>query len=132
MSTDTIVKLEATCDRTGKTETLEVTIAEAQDFQTIRDQKSASAEKLEADLLKIPEDKMPDLILAYKGKVVILGNINPKSDDAMARLLHDVTRNGTIFPKPSVKKRIAKDSKVEDNNASSTTDEVPFAQPAAG
>ena len=100
-----IVELKATCDRTGKTDTLSMTTQEAEVFGKNRQEKEAIAEQLKTELTSLPEDKSPDLIVAFRGKVVALAHINPKSDDALARLLHDVTRDSGLFPKPAVNKR---------------------------
>jgi len=55
--------------------------------------------------------------VAYKGKVVALAQVNPKSDDVLTRLLHEVTKNSNVFPKPIAKKRKSSSVEVKENTA---------------
>ena len=122
-----IVELTAKCDRTGKTEKLPMSTDEAETFGKHRDVKSQTAATLLKELGSLSEGQMPDLIVAYKGKLVIRANVNPKSDDALARLLHEVTRDGDVFPKPATKKRKGTMGGVEE------AEEIPFvSQTASG
>lgn len=115
---ETVVKIDATCSRTGKTETIEIPLSQAEKFHDIRKQRETSAIALTKSLNEVPSEKMPDLIVVYKGQMSIRPNVNPKSDAALARLLHDVTRDETAFPKPTANKRKSKETAVEDNPTS--------------
>jgi hypothetical protein len=106
------VQINATCDRTGKTDSIETTVTEATTFQETRDLRSAAAKALHKELQEIPDNKKPDLVVMYKSKICVLGNVNPKSDDAIHRLLREATKS-SVFPQPSVRKRKTKDSGVE-------------------
>jgi len=110
-----IVELPATCDRTGKVDKISMTTNEAEQFQKLRDRKTEVAKAMLVDLAAVAPGDMPDLVVCFRGKIAITANVNPKSDDALARLLHEVTRDSAKFPKPPQKKRKAVDSAVKGN-----------------
>ena len=110
---DVNVELDATCDRTGKIEKVAMSITEAAQFHETRGARSAAAAALHKELKEIPDNKKPDLVVMYRGQICVLGNVNPKSDASLARLLHEVTTSPQ-FAKPTVKNRKSKETEVKE------------------
>lgn len=91
------VKVEFVCDRTGKTDNVDMPLDAVENFYKNKEERAKTAALLNKELTSLAKEKMPDLIVYFRGRLVVLGNINPKHDNMIERHLHEVT-NHEVFP----------------------------------
>ena len=90
------VEVPVTCERTGKIERVEMTLADAADYQRTLETKKASTLAVEDFLRALPPEQ-PDLIVSFRGKSVVLTTVASNKDSTVLKLLHDLTLSN-IFP----------------------------------
>jgi len=83
------------CDRTEKPFAVQVPVSKYRDFLIYQRYKERTMDKLKAYLLEAKA--LPDLVVVYKGRVVLLPTVHPKQDSLIGRLLNSVV-NDDIFP----------------------------------
>jgi hypothetical protein len=94
--TDFKVEIPLTCDRTGRTERVAMTLDEAANMQKHASLKKEMSETIEGFLKGLPPET-PDLVVMFRGKVVVLNTVLATRDNTVLRLLHDLTQSDT-FP----------------------------------
>lgn len=121
MSNDFEVEVPVVCDRTKKTYMVSMTLDDAaQHMKKIAD-KQANAAEVASFLNGLPYPK-PDLVVMFRGQLVVLPTVVDKKDSTVMRLLHSLT-NSPTFPKPESKprKKSAKNGKRESSPSSTPT-----------
>ena len=94
--TDFKVEIPMTCDRTGRTERVSMSLEEAATVQKHAALKKEMSETIEGFLKGLPPET-PDLVVMFRGKVVVLNTVLATRDNTVLRLLHDLTQSDT-FP----------------------------------
>lgn len=94
--TDFKVEIPLTCDRTGRTERVAMTLEEAASMHKHASLKKEMSETIEGFLKGLPPET-PDLVVMFRGKVVVLNTVLATRDNTVLRLLHDLTQSNT-FP----------------------------------
>ena len=94
--TDFKVEIPMTCDRTGRTERVSMTLEEAANVQKFASVKREMSETIETFLKGLPPE-VPDLVVMFRGKVVVLNTVLAGKDHTVLRLLHDLTQSD-VFP----------------------------------
>lgn len=120
MSDDIKFEVTVKCDRTGKRERLEMATEEGlQDMRKTMQAKKETAADIHDFLNGLPKETVPDLVVMFRGKSVVLPNIVEKNDSTMYRILNDLTRKDDVFPKPPSKPR--NKSKAKEGISNSTS-----------
>ena len=96
--TDFKVEIPVSCDRTGRLERVSMSLEEAAVFQKSAVLKKEMSETIETFLKGLPPE-IPDLVVMFRGKVVVLNTVLPGKDHTVNRLLHDLTQSER-FPAP--------------------------------
>lgn len=110
MSDTPDVKLPVTCSRTGKTQEMKLPLDGVEKFLAEKRSREENVNKIEeffGTLHNQADQTPPDLVVYYKGRLVVLPTVLSKSDQAVMRMLHEATQQDT-FPKPTPRKRKAK------------------------
>lgn len=94
--TDFKVEIPMTCDRTGRTERVSMTLEEAANVQKFAGVKREMSDTIETFLKGLPPE-VPDLVVMFRGKVVVLNTVLPGKDHTVNRLLHELTQSDA-FP----------------------------------
>lgn len=92
------VKVDFVCERTGKADSREMPLDQVEAFYKSQEEKAKSVAAVQKALTDVPVEKMPDLVVYFRGKTVVLGNINPKYDNMIGRHLHEITNKDEVFP----------------------------------
>ncbi len=92
------VEVKFVCDRTGKSDTVEMPLEKVEAFYKNQEAKTKSGTALITELTALSPDIMPDLVVYFRGKVAVLNNINPKYDNMISRHLHEITNKDEVFP----------------------------------
>ena len=109
------VEVKFVCDRTGKTDTIEMSLEKVEAFYKTQEAKIKATAAIKKELTALPAENMPDLVVYYRGKVVVLSNVNIKYDNMISRHLHEITNNDAVFPAVEVtNKRTRKNVVKED------------------
>jgi hypothetical protein len=103
MSDEFEVEVLVTCDRTKKTHKIPMTLEEAGTHKKRVGEKGANAEEIRSFLGGIPHPR-PDLVVMFRGEIVVLPTVVDKKDATLMRLLSTLT-NSPTFPAPPVKPR---------------------------
>jgi len=121
MNNEFDVDVPVTCDRTKKTHKIPMTLEEAGRHQTRVAEKAANADEITSFLGGLPHPK-PDLVVMFRGEIIVLPTVVDKKDATVMRLLHDLTQSPT-FPKPAVKprKKTAKNGKRESSPSANSS-----------
>jgi hypothetical protein len=128
MSNDFTVEVPITCDRTHKVERVKMTLTQAEEHKRLAIAKAGTAKEVATFLTGIPAKAVPDLVVMFRGKTVVLPTVVcKKNDNALIRLLHELTQSD-VFPKPAVTPR-KKSTKDDGKRASSGSSASAF--PAA-
>ena len=108
------VKVDFVCDRTGKTDTREMPLDQVDAYLKNQEKKAKYVEAINGQLSAIPQSEMPDLVVYFRGKLAVLGNVNAKHDNMIGRYLHEVT-NHEAFPAVEVTNKRTRKNKVKEN-----------------
>ncbi len=108
------VKVDFVCDRTGKKDTREMPLDEVDAYLKKQDKKGKYVQAINEQLSAIPEDEMPDLVVYFRGKLAVLGSVNPKHDNMISRHLHEIT-NHESFPAVEVTNKRTRKNTVKEN-----------------
>ena len=103
MSEDFEVEVPVTCDRTQKIHKIPMTLEQAGIHEKQLMEKASSGVDIRSFLGGIPHPK-PDLVVMFRGEIVVLPTVVSKKDATVMRILNDLTQSPT-FPKPAVKPR---------------------------
>lgn len=103
MSDEFAVEVIVTCDRTQKVHKISMSLEEAGRHKQNLADKVVTADEIKSFLGGIPHPK-PDLVVMFRGEIVVHPTIIHKKDATVMRLLHDLTQS-PAFPKPAVKPR---------------------------
>lgn len=113
MSTTPEVKLPVYDYRTNKTTEVKLKLDVIESFLVEQRTRQENTEVVK-EFFESVDGPLPDLMVVYKGRQVILPTVLEKNDSAVLRLLHEATQSD-IFPKPTPKKR-AKNGKSTSNS----------------
>jgi len=91
------VTVNLKCDRTGKTTPVEVAIEGAAALMNAVTKKQAMAENLRSELAKLDSASLPDLVICFRGKVVVLPYINAENDVVICRSLAAAIHREDVF-----------------------------------
>lgn len=91
------VTVNVRCDRTEKEKPVTVTASTVQSILTQVAAKQEAAVAIEAELTKVPQEKLPDLIVCFRGKICVLANVHEDSDPAVSRYLEGATNRENLF-----------------------------------
>lgn len=101
MSKEFYVEVPVKCDRTSKVMNIAISLEEAGSLQKFKEERENSGREILDFLNGVPKPT-PDLVVMFRGKIVVLPTVVVKKDDAaVLRLLHDLTQSNA-FPKPAV------------------------------
>lgn len=104
MSDEFEVDVPVQCDRTKKTHNLRMTLEDAATFKKSIQEKKETATEIVSFLKGIPHPQ-PDLVVMFRGTVIVLPTVVDKKDGAVLRLLNTLTQDDAAFPAPPVTKR---------------------------
>jgi hypothetical protein len=107
------VSIDFHCSRKNKDYPVSVPLAEAQAHVDLLEKKLAIATEVGKILAEL--DVLPDCVVLYKRKIVVLANVHESNDSVIGRLLNDVIQRDeypTKEPKPRKRK-----AKVEEASA---------------
>jgi len=88
--TDFKVEVAVTCERTGRTERVAMTLEEAAAYQAALETKKACTTAVTDFLASLPPHQ-PDLVVSFRGKHLVLTTVAPGKDATVLKLLHDLT-----------------------------------------
>ena len=101
-----VVTVNLMCDRTGKTSPVEVPLNLAETLMNSVAKKREVAETLTREFAKLGKTTLPDLVICFRGEVVVLPYVNPESDVVISRsLTAAVHKEGVFTFDPSQVKR---------------------------
>ena len=109
MSEEMLVDVPVKCERTGKVTKVPMTLLAAADYQAKLQRQTDAAKDVEVFLSDLHPDACPDLVVAFRGRLLVLSTV--VDSPAVQRGLHLLTQHA-LFPDPSPKKR-AKNGKRE-------------------
>lgn len=90
MSDAPTLEITLNCDRSAQPFRVQVPMEQCRQFLKRQQRKSETLEQLKACL--VDADALPDLVLVYREKVILLHTVNPKYDATIGRLLNTVTK----------------------------------------
>jgi len=92
------VEVAVTCDRTKRTHKVAMSLDDAAAHKQKLVDKQANAQEIISFLGGIPHPK-PDLVVMFRGQMVVLPTVVNTKDSTVMRLLHNLTGSAT-FPAP--------------------------------
>jgi hypothetical protein len=121
MSEDFEVEVPVMCSRTKKTHKVPMTLEQAAKYNENLELKETNAQEVASFLGGLPFPK-PDLVVMFRGEVVVLPTVVDKKDATVLRLLNTLT-NSPTFPAPPVKprKKAGNNGKRESSPTTSTS-----------
>jgi len=91
------VTVNLKCDRTGKTSPVEVSLNLAETLMNSIVKKKAMAETLSNEFAKLDITALPDLVICFRGTVIVLPYVNTESDVVICRSLGAAIHREDVF-----------------------------------
>lgn len=86
---DIRVTMKMPCARKKKTFDVELSLEEAKTFDERQKTKVHAAEQIKTALEQLG-DKIPDLVIAFRGRAFILANVHDSNDSSIGRSINDI------------------------------------------
>lgn len=103
---DAQVPVTLRCDRTGRQVTLTMPVGAVKTLLGTQASKTTNAAAIRKIFKALP-NAVPDLVVYYRGKLVILNTVFELRDLGLKKALHEITRS-SLFPVPDKRPRKTK------------------------